>query len=155
AKSTGLARSSASPHRFRKRFVFGAAIAGGLLLAMALKVGLWRPGRTDNLDLRSAPVQCSSFEPPHIAARAFDGVHRVITGDHYRWVSSPIQGDKSEWIAVDLGKDMRILRVTVDWELAFAKDFSVRTRTSAEQFVADPSQWTQRGLVAGFEEKNI
>jgi serine/threonine protein kinase len=140
--------------RRRRMFVSGVVVAG-LLLGGGLTMVLRKPVASSNLDLKLAPVRSSSFEPPNVPERAFDGVHRVVTGDHYRWVSGAFTGDRSEWIAVDLGKDMQLLRVTIDWELAFARDFSVRTRTSAEEFVADPAQWTQRGLITGFEEKNI
>jgi hypothetical protein len=49
---------------------------------------------------------------------------------------------------------MEVERVAVDWELAYAKDFEVRTRRTAEGFVEDPSQWTERGWVRGLKEVN-
>lgn len=106
------------------------------------------------LDLRKAPVRSSTFALESIPEGAFDGFHR-----HYdvqnsnRWASATILGDASEWITVDLGQDMRIRAVVIDWELAYAKDFTIRTRTSREGWTNDPSLWSQRAKVAGFKEK--
>ena len=124
---------------------------------MVLEVVFFRPVRPllrgPVLDLRTAAVRCSSFEAPSTPELAFDGVHRVFAvRETNRWVSDVFVGDRSEWIAVDLERDMLLSSVAIDWELAFAKDFSLRTRTSAEGFVEDPARWTERGRVMGFRE---
>ena len=84
---------------------------------------------------------------------AFDGVHRVIGDNHFRWASEAVVEDLSEWVAVDLGEDMEIDWISIDWELAFAKDFVVRTRRSSEGFTEDPSRWTRQASLTGFREK--
>jgi serine/threonine protein kinase len=140
------------PPRFSKRLLIGS-IGGVLLLAGAWTMILWKGDQPSKVDLRSAVVRASSFAPPHTPERAFDGAHKVVTGERRQWNSAALVGDRNEWIAVDLGKDMQVLQVAIDWDIAFARDFSLRTRTSAEDFVAEPSQWTQRGFVQGFEER--
>ncbi len=107
------------------------------------------------LDLKQAPVQASSSEGPWTPEKAFDGVHRIVAADTHRWVTASVLGDREEWIAVDLGKDMVLERIMVDWELAYARDFAVRTRTSVQGFVPDPSLWTRVGSVTGFREVKL
>lgn len=113
-----------------------------------------KPRRTTYLDLRAAPVRASSFTPDSYPERAFDGLHRNYDiRESNRWASATVVGDTSEWIAVDLGRDMLLREVVIDWELAYAKDFTVRTRTGVEGWSDDPAQWTERGRVHGFAEK--
>ena len=121
-------------------------------LKLVLKTPAWKPP-TPPLDLRQAPSQASSRAPEHTAAMAFDGVHRVIGDNHFRWASEAVVEDLSEWVAVDLGEDMEIDWISIDWELAFAKDFVVRTRRSSEGFTEDPSRWTRQASPTGFREK--
>lgn len=128
------------------------ALAASLILIAAIFI--FKPRRAAYLDLRSAPVRASSFTPDSFPNRAFDGLHRDYdVREAYRWASGVAIGDASEWIAVDLGKDMRLGEVVIDWELAYAKNFTVRTRTSDQGWSDDPAQWTERGKVLGFVEK--
>lgn len=105
------------------------------------------------LDLRAALVRASSLDGAAWAPRhVFDGVHRVLGDDSYRWVSGSFIGEHEEWIAVDLGEDMLVEKVTVDWELAYARDYSLRARTSAQGFLDDSSSWEVVGSVTGMRE---
>lgn len=148
------------PRSWRRRVgrpVLIGVVVGLLGLAFGLKTAYSRrapaAGRAAAPGLAGAVVRCSSFQSPSSVEGAFDGIHRIATfQESNRWVSSAFVGDRSDWIAVDLGRDLRITSVAIDWELAFAKDFTVRTRTGAEGFGADPEDWRQRGAVAGFGE---
>lgn len=129
----------------------------GLAVGLKLAYSKWFPAaaRATAPGLKGAVVRCSSFQAPSVAAGAFDGIHRIAAiQESNRWVSAAFVGNRSDWIAVDLGRDMRIAAVAIDWELAYARDFSVRTRTSAEGFAKDPKNWGQRGAVVGFKEQS-
>ena len=63
--------------------------------------------------------------------------------------------DRPEWISVDLGRDRELESVTIDWELAHARDFTLRTRTSNEGFTTNASLWKIKGSIAGLNEVNL
>lgn len=149
-------------NRRRLRMLAGGAVA----IALASLGGYQWRNRTiprHDLDLRTAPVRASSIEilPSYpvdafAAAKAFDGIHRITTGmldpnDQHRWTTATgLTPD--EWIAVDLGADMRLEQIVIDWEQAHAKDYTLRVRTSAEGFVDNPADWRVAGGVRGFHE---
>lgn len=146
----GKSRGSSSP---RKGVWVTALAFAGMVIAVFIVI---RSPPPQVLDLSRAMARSSSSIPPAKPERAFDGKHRDTAGpDEYRWSTGFTFGAINEWIAVDLGKDTRLSSVTLDWELAYAKDFVIRTRTEAEGFVADPARWKLRGKVAGFQERSF
>jgi len=101
------------------------------------------------LNLTAAPVQASSlFNPTFPASNAFDGL-RLSTGPNTaRWASATV--GSPHWIYVDLGQDMEIRRVGVDWETAGGRDFSLRVRTQAQGVSVNPDDWLTVASVAGY-----
>lgn len=133
---------------------------GKLLLATAAATVTWiaaaammaKASKIQPLNLKNATARASSSLEFQSPANAFDGTHRSETNEFTRWVSRSDIINANEWIAVDLGADMELRSVVIDWELAYAKDFTIRTRTSAEGFVEDPKLWTEQGRITGFKE---
>ena len=143
-----------------------AALITALLLVAGVSSYLQQPRRVGKpgLNLRTAPVRASSVHELHFgdtrihgAEKAFDGVHRITVAasdpnDSHRWVSSSVVADHEEWIAVDLGADMELEEIVLDWEEAYAKNYTVRTLTSAQGFDDNLARWIVVGEVQGFRE---
>ena len=136
--------------------LIAALIAGALLWMKVSRVG---PFETRALDLSKAQVWASSYSTeealPHYPKSAFDRRGVTVNDNHYRWTSRPWSGDKVEWIAVDLGADMVIDWLSIDWESAFAADYEIRTRREDEGFDANPDNWATRGIVKGYGEHDV
>ncbi|MFH8928013.1 discoidin domain-containing protein [Streptomyces pristinaespiralis] len=112
------------------------ALTAVLLLIAAVLVA--RPGRADAagssgaaadpLISRGRTATASSLEGSGFAAsNAFDG----NTGT--RWASA--EGQDPQWISVDLGALATVSRVTLDWEVAHARDYRI-------EMSADGAAWT-------------
>ena len=101
------------------------------------------------LDLTAAPVQASSqFNASYPPANAFDGLRFSTGPSTARWASAP-QGTP-QWISVDLGQDMELRHVLVDWEFAAARDWKLRVRAGAEGPAANPDDWHEVAAVSGY-----
>jgi hypothetical protein len=103
------------------------------------------------LDLSAAPVEASSiFNASFPPAGAFDRL-RVSTGPNTaRWASAA--SGPPHWISVDLGGDLVIRRVAVDWEHAYGRDFTIRVRTSDEGPANNPDEWQTIAGVSGYTQ---
>jgi hypothetical protein len=112
------------------------ALTAVLLLIAAVLVA--RPGRADAagssgaaadpLISRGRTATASSLEGSGFAAsNAFDG----NTGT--RWASA--EGQDPQWISVDLGALATVSRVTLNWEVAHARDYRI-------EMSADGAAWT-------------
>ncbi len=111
------------------------------LLCMLHISGKWKapgsgpgPDPDPNIAL-GKPVTVSSVE-----TSSFAGSNAVDGNAASRWASQ--EGNDPEWIAVDLGKLYDITKITLKWEDAFAKHYSIETSH-------DNAAWTQV-----FEESN-
>ncbi|MET1071306.1 MAG: discoidin domain-containing protein, partial [Umezawaea sp.] len=117
--------------RGRIAVLSAVAVAGSAVTVTAIFAAT-APPEPDLLSQGKA-VTASSIEGGHFAAdRAVDG----DTGS--RW-SSAFQDP--QWIQVDLGSDAEISKVVLNWERAFAKDFTVQTS-------GDATTWTTISTVA-------
>jgi len=103
------------------------------------------------LNLSTAPVQASSiFSPDYVPAGAFDGL-RLSTGpNNARWASAP--SGAPHWMYVDLGQEMQIRRVTVDWDPACGRDHTLRVRTAAQGPSSNPDDWRTVASVVGYAQ---
>lgn len=112
--------------RWRGRIaVLSAVVVAGSAVTVNAIFAATAPPPPDLLSKGKA-VTASSIEGGHLAAnRAVDG----DTGS--RW-SSAFQDP--QWIQVDLGSDAAISKVVLNWERAYAKDFTIQTS-------ADGAKW--------------
>lgn len=103
------------------------------------------------LDLRTAPVQASSiFNADYPARNAFDGLKLSTGPNTARWASAP--SGAPHWIYVDLGRDMALRRVTLDFDPACARDFLLRYRTAADGPTTNPDDWQAIGGATGYSQ---
>lgn len=95
---------------------------------------------TTLISLTSSSATASSSDLP--AANAFDG------NSGTRWASSAAD---NQWICIDLGADITLDYVTLDWETAYAQSYSLRMRTSAQGWDSpvNPTNWTPIASVGG------
>jgi hypothetical protein len=103
------------------------------------------------LDLRTAAVQADSiFNSTFPPQNAFDGL-RFSTGPNtVRWAS--LANGPPHWIWVDLGQDMQLRNVWVDWEFAAAADSTLRVRSSAEGPSTNPADWHTVASYTGYAQ---
>lgn len=103
------------------------------------------------LNLTTAPaVSSANFNTDFTESKAFDGL-RLSTGPNSsRWASPG--GNLPQWLYVDLGEDMTIKHVLLDWEAAYGIDYALRGRTAAEGPSTDPLEWTELATVAGYAQ---
>jgi hypothetical protein len=103
------------------------------------------------LNLTSATaVSSGDFNETFTANKAFDGL-RLSTGPNSsRWASPG--GAQPQWIYVDLGEDMTLKQVLLDWEAAYGIDYTLRGRTAAQGPSADPFDWTELAAVSGYAQ---
>ena len=52
-------------------------------------------------------------------------------------------------MSVDLGSDLTLGSLLIDWETANATDYTVRTRTAAQGIDPDPLAWTVAATITG------
>jgi hypothetical protein len=103
------------------------------------------------LNLTTAPVQADSiFNATFPPQNAFDGL-RLSTGPNtVRWAS--LATAVPHWIWVDLGQDMQLRNVWVDWENAAAADSTLRVRSSAEGPSSNPADWHTVASYTGYAQ---
>jgi len=96
------------------------------------------------IDLTSAPAFASSTEVGRSPTHAFDDNNGT------RWALGTGLGTEPGWIYVDLGASYTIDQVDIDWEGAFASNYTIRVASGA---APDPSSdlgsWTQVADVTG------
>jgi hypothetical protein len=103
------------------------------------------------LDLRMAPVQASSeFSPDYPARNAFDRLKLSTGPNTARWASAP--SGAPHWIYVDLGRDLAIRRVTLDFDPACGRDFFLRYRKDADGPSPNPDEWQAIAQVTGYSQ---
>ncbi len=112
----------------------------GLLLLPTTRVN------ADILDLSGADVDQSSI---HGGDPTFVGSHAYDNDPNTRWASDFPNTD--QWLSVDLGSDMALISIVIDWETANATDYSVRMRTAAEGPTSNPADWTVVATVTGHD----
>ena len=101
------------------------------------------------LNLAAAPAQASSlFNATFPAAGAFDGLRQSTGPNTARWASAA--SGAPHWLLVDLGSDLLLRRIGLDWETAAGRDFTLRVRTSAEGFSANPDDYATVANVSGY-----
>lgn len=89
--------------------------------------------------LRTAPNGASSiFNGSFVSDNAFDAPSNPNAA---RWASSFVAND-DEFIFVDLGADVKLNEITIDWETANATDYTIRLRTEAEGVSLNPADWS-------------
>ena len=103
------------------------------------------------LNLTSAPaVSSADYNETFTPNKAFDGL-RLSTGPNSsRWASP--EGALPQWIYVDLGEDMTLKHVLLDWEAAWGIDYTLRGRTDAQGPSTDPFEWTELAAVSGYAQ---
>ena len=103
------------------------------------------------LNLTSAPaVSSSDFNETFTPDKAFDGL-RLSTGPNSsRWAS--LNDALPQWIYVDLGEDMTLKQVLLDWEAAYGIDYTLRGRTAEQGPSTDPFEWTELAAVSGYAQ---
>ncbi len=103
------------------------------------------------LNLSAAPAEASSlFNATFPATRAFDGL-RFSTGPNTaRWASAA--SGAPHWLVVDLGRDLRIRRVGLDWETAAGRDSTLRVRTGAQGMSTNANEWQTIAIVTGYAQ---
>ena len=118
---------------------FSAVLALGMCLLPA------SIATADILDLSGATVEQSSIHgggnPLFLGSHAFDN------DPNTRWASE-FPGTP-QWLSVDLGIDHTLNSLAIEWEAANATDYTIRTRTGAQGFSADPNDWTAVATVTG------
>jgi hypothetical protein len=103
------------------------------------------------LDLSSAPVQASSiFNASFPAANAFDRLKLSTGPNTARWASAPT--GPPHWIYVDLGRDLAIRRVTLDFDPACPSNLILRYRTEAQGATSNPDDWQAIADVNGYAQ---
>jgi hypothetical protein len=90
-------------------------------------------------------VSSADYDETFTAPRAFDGLRLSTGANSNRWASP--DGALPQWIYVDLGEDMTLKQVLLDWEAAYGIDYSLRGRTEAEGPAIEPSEWTELATV--------
>ncbi len=89
--------------------------------------------------LNGAPTGASSiFNGTFDSPNAFDS---PTNPNAARWASSFVAND-DEFVFVDLGADVQLNEITIDWETANATDYTVRLRTEAEGVSLNPADWS-------------
>ena len=103
------------------------------------------------LDLRTSPAAASSvWNPDYAPSHAFDGLDVSSGIATARWASAP--NNTPEWIYVDLGQDMSIRHVLVDWEFAAARNCTLRVRTDAQGPSAVPEEYLEVASVSNYAQ---
>ncbi|MYR89486.1 hypothetical protein GTY41_32390, partial [Streptomyces sp. SID685] len=116
------ASSRRAPARPRSRPHLVLALLIALVAALGLTVTSQSPARAAGTLLsQGRPATASSTENASFgAAQAVDG------NDQTRWSSAFAD---PQWIMVDLGSVQPLTQVTLKWEAAYAKAFTVQTAT--------------------------
>ncbi|MEU0964813.1 beta-1,3-glucanase family protein [Streptomyces sp. NPDC005917] len=111
------------PHSARRRPQTILAVLLALIAALAINAVSPSPARADGTLLsQGRPVTASSTENASFpASQAVDG------NEQTRWSSA---FSDPQWIQVDLGSEQPITQVTLKWEAAYAKAFTIQTATS-------------------------
>ena len=117
--------------RARTRIKGTALLAAALLVAsgvgLAASAAQADPTTCGTTDAAAGKVAtASSVNGSNVAANAVDG------NSGTRWESA--QGHDPEWIQVDLGSSQGICSVTLNWEAAGAKDFTISTSQNSQDF---------------------
>ena len=97
--------------------------------------------RATVLDLSAATVNSSPVIGGFVPQLAFDNNHGTF------WAGGGVAG--TSWIWVDLGADMTINTVSMDYEDSFPVDYTFGTRTSAQGSSNDPSMYATVASVLG------
>ncbi len=118
---------------------FSALLALGMCLLPA------SIATADILDLSGATVNQSSIHGGNVGA--FQGLHVFDNNPDTRWASE--FPNTAQWVSVDLGIDHTLNSLVIDWETANATDYTIRTRTGAQGFSADPNDWTVAATITG------
>lgn len=112
----------------------------GRVVRLGAAVGspYWAQAAVINPDLATATA--STADSP--AASAFDG------NVHTRWASSALD---NQWILVDMGADYTLNLLTLDWETAHSRDYTIRLRTSDQglDVPVNPTNWTVIASITG------
>jgi hypothetical protein len=117
-----------------------------ILAAVSLLFSLFTVGEAEAgiLDLSEAEVVESSIHggnPVFLGANAFDNDPGT------RWAGE--FPNTEQWVHVDLGEDVALEKITIDWETANATDFQILMRTAAQGPDDDPASWTPVATVTG------
>lgn len=84
-----------------------------------------QPYAVDNTLVITSSVAASGFQ----GAEAFNG---VANGSN-RWATAFSEGEnRNEWLMVDLGQDVNLNTISLNWETARANDWTWRIRTDAQ-----------------------
>jgi hypothetical protein len=105
------------------------------------------------LDLSSAPVEASSewYDGNYPASHVFDGLRFSTSPSGMdRWAS--LGTGVPQWLYVDLGQDMNIRHVLVDWEYAAGRDVTLRVRSDAQGPSAVPEEYLEVASVASYAQ---
>ncbi len=103
------------------------------------------------LDLAGAPtVSSADYNTDFTAPKAFDGLRLSNGPNTSRWASP--SDALPHWFYVDLGEDMTIQHVLLDWEAAYGTDYTLRGRTEAEGPTDIATDWTELALVSGYAQ---
>jgi hypothetical protein len=101
--------------------------------------------------LTSAPaVSSADYDGTFTANKAFDGLSLSTGPNSSRWASPGAA--QPQWIYVDLGEDMTLKQVLLDWEAAYGIDYTLRGRTAAQGPSTDPFDWTELAAVSGYAQ---
>jgi hypothetical protein len=103
------------------------------------------------MDLSGATaVSSADYDAALTAEKAFDGLRLSTGANSNRWASPT--GALPHWIYVDLGEDVTLKQVLLDWEAAYGVDYTLRGRTSAEGPSTEPSEWTELAMVLTYAQ---
>ncbi|NUS11194.1 MAG: coagulation factor 5/8 type domain-containing protein [Streptomyces sp.] len=117
--TTLLARGPAGRHRGRQPYLVLTALLA-LIAGLVLVVGSQSPARAAGTLLsQGKPATASSTENAGTPASA------AVDGDTgTRWSSAAAD---PQWLQVDLGTSQAVSQVTLNWETAYAKAFTIQT----------------------------
>jgi hypothetical protein len=104
------------------------------------------------LNLSSAPAQASSlFNATFPAVGAFDGLRLGNGQNTARWASATT--GLPHWLYVDLGGELSVRRVALDWDPACGSNFTVRIHPdSATGPSPNPDDWTTIATVENYAQ---
>jgi hypothetical protein len=119
---------TALPHRSPGQALHRPSLALVVLAVLVAALGLTATAQSPahaagTLLSQGRPATASSTE-----AAAFDASQAVDGNDQTRWSSS---FSDPQWLQVDLGTTQSITQITLKWEAAYAKAFSIQTATNA------------------------
>lgn len=128
--------------RFRATALLAAGVFVATSVGFATAAASADPAACGTTDIAQGKVAtASSVNGGNVAANAVDGDATT------RWESE--QGHDPEWIQVDLGSSQGVCAITLNWETAAAKDYTIATSENGHDFT---TVYSGTNAVAGIHQ---